>query len=53
MITFLRRNLLVILFAALIASQLLTWYEVRSIRVLLDDYEACGSDINPCHITDR
>jgi hypothetical protein len=49
---FLRRNLLIILFAVLILSQILTWRAVVAIGegVKSLDYYACGTDTHPCRV---
>lgn len=46
---FLRRNLLLLLFACLIASQILTWRAVVQIGENVDHY-ICGTRTIPCKV---
>lgn len=51
MLELLRRNLLVILFAALIALQFMTWLEVSWLRDLIGHENVpCGDRYHPCQV---
>ncbi len=49
-VAFLRRHLLLILFASLVVLQVLTWREVYLTRRAVDGISVCGDRYNPCAV---
>lgn len=47
---FLRRHLLIILFAALIVLQAATLLELRALNRAAYDFASCGSTTHPCQV---